>query len=76
MNWTDGKKYEFDICDLTTLISVVAVILTLMGYALVATIIFVLNCCFQIVWTIAKTKRYNLLILNLALLVFNLSFII
>lgn len=76
MNWTDGKRYQFDICDVTTVISVVAVILTIAGLGAAGTIIFILNCLFQIGWTIAKTKRYNLLILNLSLLAFNIYFLI
>lgn len=73
MNWIK-TKYQFDIGDITTLISVVAVILTVCGIWW-STIIFLVNAAFQVVWTVAKTKRYNLLLLNLSMLVFNVYFL-
>jgi len=73
MNWIK-TKYQFDICDITTLISVAAVVLTVCGIWW-ATIIFLANTIFQVIWTVTKTKRYNILLLNLSMVVFNLYFL-
>lgn len=75
MNWIETKKYQFDVMDITTIVNVVAVILTVCGYALVGTILFVAFCLFSIVWTILKVHRYNVLVLNIGLLVFNIYFL-
>lgn len=75
MNWIKGK-YKFDVTDITTLISVIAVILTMTIGGIIPTIIFILNCAFQVVWVIVKVKRINLLILQLALLAFNFYFLL
>lgn len=75
MNWIETKKYQFDVMDITTIVNVVAVILTVCGYALVGTILFVIVCLFSIVWTILKVHRYNVLVLNIGLLVFNIYFL-
>ena len=76
MNWIEAKKYQFDVMDITTVVNVVAVILTVCGYALVGTILFVAVCLFSIVWTILKVHRYNVLVLNIGLLVFNIYFLL
>lgn len=75
MNWIK-EKYKFDVTDITTMISVVAVILTITIGGIIPTIIFILNCAFQVVWVIVKVKRINLLILQLALLTFNFYFLL
>ena len=76
MNWVETKKYQFDVMDITTVVNVVAVILTICGCALVGTILFIAVCVFSIVWTILKVHRYNVLILNLGLLAFNIYFLV
>ncbi len=74
MEWIKNDKYEFDFNDITTLILCVAVALILCGFYIVSTIIFVINCIIGIIFCITKVKRFNILILNIALLILNLSF--
>lgn len=69
MNWIKGK-YQFDLMDLTTLISVLGVVLTLVGIEW-ASVIFIINCGISILYTIIKVKRINSLVLNISLLVLN-----
>lgn len=68
-------KYQFDLADLTTGVSLVAIGLTLAGFWW-STIIFIINCLVNLVYTIIKVKRINLLILNLGLLVLNFYFLL
>ena len=75
MKWIKGK-YEFDWGDITTLLSVVAVIFTICGYGLIGTAIFIANCGFSIGIVIFKTKRINLLVLQIALLALNIYFLL
>lgn len=74
MNWVKGK-YQFELADITTVLNVVAVILTLCGFWW-STLIFVVSCLINLIYTIVKVKRINLLVLNIALLIFNVSFLI
>ena len=67
-------KYEFDFTDITTLISVGAVILTLCGF-LWSTIIFIVNCVICLVYNAIYVKRINLIILQIALLALNIYFL-
>lgn len=73
--WVDGK-YQFDIADITTLITIVAVVLTISGQALAGTIIFTINCIFNLIIVIKQVHRINLLLLQLSLLAFNIYFLI
>ena len=75
MKWINGK-YEFDWGDVTTLICVLAVILTICGYNLIGTILFIMNSSFSIGVVIFKTKRINLLVLQFALLALNIFFLL
>lgn len=68
------KKYEFDFSDITTLISVIAVILTICGFWW-ATIIFIINCIVCLVYTLLYIRRINLIILQFALLALNIYFL-
>ena len=74
-NWFKGK-YEFDWGDITTLLCVVAVVLTMVGYGVIGTAIFIANCGFSIGVVVFKTKRVNLLVLQIALLVLNIYFLL
>lgn len=73
--WVDGK-YQFDVADITTLFTVVAVALTITGNTLAGTIIFIINCLINLVIVIKQAHRINLLILQIALLAFNVYFLI
>ena len=75
MKWINGK-YEFDWGDVTTFVCVLAVILTICGYSLIGTILFIMNSSFSIGVVIFKTKRINLLILQFALLALNIFFLL
>lgn len=75
MKWVNGK-YQFDWGDITTLVCVVAVILTICGYGLIGTALFIANCGFSIGIVIFKTKRINLLVLQFALLALNIFFLL
>ena len=75
MKWINGK-YEFDLGDVTTLVCVLAVILTICGYNLIGTILFIMNSSFSIGVVIFKTKRINLLVLQFALLALNIFFLL
>lgn len=74
--WIQEKKYIFDYADITTLAVVVAVALTICGFAFLGTLVFIINCIASLILTCFYTKRFNLLILNMALLVLNVYFIL
>ena len=74
--WIQEKKYCFDYGDITSLAVVLAVALTICGFAVLGTIIFIINCIASLILTCIYTKRFNLLILNMALLVLNVYFIL
>ena len=66
--------YKFDFTDITTLVSVAAVILTMCGFWW-ATIIFIINCVVCLFYNAIYVKRVNLIILQFALLVLNIYFL-
>lgn len=73
--WIKEKQYCFDLADITTIINVIATMLTIAGYWW-ATIIFIVNCAINTIYTLVKVKRINVLILNLSLIVLNGYFLI
>ena len=64
-----NKRYEFDITDITSLIYVVCAIFGIMGYN--PTILF---CIGSIIATVFcwQSRRINIVVLNIALLILNL----
>jgi hypothetical protein len=74
--WIQEKKYKFDYADITTLAVVVGVVLTICGLPLWAGLVFVINSVAGIVLTCKYTKRINLVVLNIALLVLNIFYLI
>ena len=74
--WIKEKKYIFDYADITTLAVVVGVVLTICGLPLVAGVVFVINSIVGVVLTCKYTKRINLVVLNVALLVLNMFYLI
>lgn len=70
------RRYKFDFSDITTLITCVAVAISICGYGNIATPIFIVNCVISIIYVCLKVKRFNLVVLNVALLIFNISFMI
>lgn len=73
LNKEASKKYQFDFCDITTLITIVAIILTF-THNPISTLLFIIGCALNIIYTIVKLKRFNLLVLHIGLLIFNLGF--
>lgn len=73
LNKEASKKYEFDFCDITTLITIVAIILTFCKSP-ISMLLFIVGCALNIIYTIVKLKRFNLLVLHIGLLIFNLGF--
>lgn len=73
--WVKDKKYQFDYCDITTLICIVAVIFTICGYPYITTILFIINCCISIILIALQVKRFNLLFLQIALLILNIYYL-
>ena len=74
--WIKEKKYIFDYADITTLAVVAGVVLTICGLPLVAGVVFVINSVVGIVLSCKYTKRINLVVLNVALLVLNMFYLI
>jgi hypothetical protein len=74
--WIQEKKYIFDYADITTLAVVVGVVLTICGFPLVAGVVFVVNSVAGVVLSCKYTKRINLVVLNIALLVLNIFYLI